>query len=577
MTMATERRTGAIRLRPYQVEAVESLMTGLHRPRQDGSHWHLAAVLPTGAGKTVVFSALGDAWHERYPDSRIMILAHRDELVTQAEAKYRSVVPDARIGVVKAERHEVRGTNVVVASVQSLNARRRERTPRPHLLVIDEAHHATAKSYRDIIAWAGCPTVGVTATLARSDGKALGRAHGGVFDEVVYERTILWMIRQGYLADVEGKRVVVDDLDLTGMRKVGGDYSEGQLSERLLGSSAPEQVAKAVAGHAGGQPGVIFAPTVESAHAFTDAMRAQGFTCASVWGAMPLEERRRVLRDYAAGRVDWLSNCMVLTEGFDAPRATVAVIARATQSAPLYVQMVGRVLRPYPGKDKALVLDVVGATTQHELATLSVLAGKAPRDTAAKSLLDLYGAPCEACMVPADECTWAEDEPCCPACTHRPLLREEASLAFAPDGLVRTVEADLFAGSRQQWLKTYAGHWFIPAGERIIALAPRPDEGYDVIWTWGAKRGGGYLSRGVADLGYAMAQGEDAITIDEEMFAGKQRSWRKKKASEKQISFAKALGAYVPGMETWRSGAVGDAISVHKASARIDAMIGKRL
>ena len=545
----------------------------------DGDHRYLLDdfTVTHNSGKTVVFSALADAWHQANPAARVMILAHRDELVTQAEVKYRSVVPDARIGVIKAERHEVRGVTTMVASVQSLNARRRERTPKPSLLIIDECHHATAKSYRDIIAWADCPVVGVTATLARSDGKALGRSSGGVFDEVVYERSILWMIRQGYLSDVQGKRVVVDDLDLSGMRRIGGDYSESQLSERLLGSSAPGAIARSVSEHAEGQPGVIFAPTVESAQAFTEAMRTEGHSCETVWGAMSLVDRRRVLRDFGQGKIDWLANCMVLTEGFDAPRATVAVIARATQSAPLYIQMVGRVLRPYPGKERALVLDVVGATRQHELATLSVLAGKTPRDTANKTLLDLYGKPCEVCMVPADECAWKDGEPCCASCTHRPVLGGLELVEDGPAGPIRTVEADLFAGSRQQWLTTLGGYWFIPAGQRLIAIAPRPDDGFDVVWTWQDKRGGGYVSRGVPELGYAMAQGESAITLEEETFAAKERAWRKKRASEAQVRYCKGLGAYVEGMESWRAGAVSDRIAIWKASARLDAMIGKRL
>jgi len=142
-----DRRTGGIRLRSYQTECVDTLMRGLHAPRPEdatGEHPHLAAVLPTGAGKTVIFSALGDAWHGRHPGEPILILAHRDELITQAAAKYRNVVPDAKIGVIKAERHEVAGREVVVASVQSLNARRRERLGkwRPSLLVIDECFPA---------------------------------------------------------------------------------------------------------------------------------------------------------------------------------------------------------------------------------------------------------------------------------------------------------------------------------------------------------------------------------------------------------------------------------------------------
>jgi len=177
---------------------------------------------------TVTFSALGDTWlahqngHRRGP---ILIVAHRKELIDQAIRRYRDVVPGAKIGIIEAGRHDVRGADVIVASVPSLHAKCRERTPKPSLLVIDEAHHASARTFRAIIDWADCPVIGVTATLSRTDGKALGRAAGGIFDEIADQRSILWMIRNGYLCDVKGQRVVVDDLDLKGLRKVHGDYS----------------------------------------------------------------------------------------------------------------------------------------------------------------------------------------------------------------------------------------------------------------------------------------------------------------------------------------------------------------
>ena len=528
-----------IKLRGYQEDAIKAVLadldSGVKRP---------AVILPTGAGKTVVFSALISQW-QKANGGKALVLAHREELVQQAKAKYLSVAPGSHVGIIKASTNEV-DADVVIASVQTLvKEARRSQLKDVNLIIVDECHHASAQTYKTILEYFDVPTIGFTATMARGD----------VWEKISYERSILRMIRERHLVDVKGIQVKVPDLDLKGVKKTGGDYSEGDLGECLLDSLAPETVASAYREHCADLPGILFAPTVQTAHVFTDALVERGFKAATIWGAMPKELRVQTLKDFEDGKIQILTNCMVLTEGFDSPRATVAVIARPTQSAPLFIQMVGRVLRTWPGKECAIVLDVVGAAQNHELATLNVLTGSKDKRILKQG---------ESLLKALDE---YEDED-----------RGEDDDAYR--GPVELKDVDLFAGSRQQWLKSLGGFWFLPAGNRVITLMPIKDStSFDVAWFHTTKKGGGFIAKDVADLGYAMAQGESDITEVEEVLARRDGKWRKRKATDKQRSFAKQLNLKLPddGLNAPRAGAVADLISIALASKRIDGPIQSRL
>jgi superfamily II DNA or RNA helicase len=248
-------------------------------------------------------------------------------------------------------------------------------------VIVDECHHAAATTYRKILehygAFAEYPSneslvAGFTATLARGDKLSLA----DVWQSVAYRKDIAFMIRAGYLLDLTGRRVEVDDLDLKNVKRSGGDYQAASLGEAMTASLAPEIVARAYLEHASDRSGVLFAPTVSAAQAFAGALDDLGVKTEVVHGGMPVTERRAIIARFEAGVTQVISNCMVLTEGFDSRRASCVVIARPTRSAPLYQQMVGRALRPYPGQTQALVLDVVGASQVHGLASLIDLSEK---------------------------------------------------------------------------------------------------------------------------------------------------------------------------------------------------------
>jgi superfamily II DNA or RNA helicase len=575
-------------LRDYQRECVDAVEQAWVRGRT-----RPAVVLPTGAGKTVVFAHLIADWGRRNPDRRALVLAHRTELVEQAAGKLRSVAPDTSVGIVKAERNQTL-SKVVVASVQTLRAAsRRRQLLDVGLVVVDECHHATADSYRTVLAHFGALqpevcrspalSVGFTATMTRGDSAALG----SIWQEVVYSRSIAEMIAGGWLVRPRGLRVDVEDLDMAGVRRSRGDYAEGDLGRALEASLAPEKIAEAIREHATEagvtRPTLVFAPTVSSARVIADAVGDAGLSVALVWGGQQDEERAEALRAFQAGEVQVLCNCMVLTEGTDLPLASCVVIARKTLNAGLYIQMVGRVLRPYPGKADALVLDVVGASERHALATMVDLFGDDPDEETERD-------PCQ-CGQGATLCACAprrcfsscmcgggkpNGAPCgCPRDDEEALTLEEVGLDDAPDwrsGPLVTQEVDLFHGSSSAWLRTRGGIWFIPTGSRYIAIVPDRDGNWDIVAMHAKVQGvSRWVNRGVPDLSYAMAWAEGDVSPAEHTIAKRERGWKARKPSDKQKDYARGLGIEIqPGMH---SGEVSSAIEVIVASRRIDHLV----
>lgn len=535
-------------LRSYQRDAVDAVHAawakGVRRP---------AVVLPTGSGKTVVFAHLLREWLDVNRGRRALVLAHRDELIGQAVDKIHSVAPSLKVGVVKAQRNQTL-SDVVVGSVQTLrNERRRKQLLNVGLVVVDECHHSSAKSYVDVLTHFGAlggdsaHAVGFTATMSRGDGMALGR----VWEDVVYTRSIQEMITGGFLVRPRGVRVRVEDLNLAGVKRTRGDYSEGALGAALEESMAPQAAAKAYLEHAADRPGILFAPTVSSATAFRDAFEDLGITAGLVHGAMPTAERERTLKAFSAGDIQVLCNCMVLTEGTDLPLAACVVVARPTTHSGLYIQMVGRVLRPHQasGKTDALVLDIVGASARHALSAHIDLFGEEPNGDDDE--------------LPDDDDVDDADD----------LGSGEVTLdeVVGVDGPLVSEEVDLFHGSASAWVRT-TGHgiWFLPAGDRYIAMVGGAVPGtWDVVSMHRYRRGDSrWVIRGVEDRSYAMAWAEADVTVAEQLTASRARVWRAKKPSDAQLRLAGQYGvAILPGM---LSGEVSGLISVAMGTRRID-------
>ncbi len=353
----------AVSLRPYQRDALAAIQVA----RTSGKCAALV-VMPTGTGKTIVFVSLAQR-----ANVRTLILAHTEELLTQPRDKLLALYPEADVGIIGGGYDEP-GHQITIASVQSAWRDRRIQqlaSAGIRLVIVDEAHHAVAATYLRVLeaVRAGQPggafLLGVTATPLRSDGQSIS----GIFGEPVAMCTLPEMIEQQYLADLKGLRVVTDT-SLDGVATRGGDFAETALAERVDTPGRNDQIVRLWQEHAADRLSLAFCANVAHAHHLSDAFRHAGISAAAVDGSMPRDDRRQVLADFAAGKVRVLTNCAVLTEGYDNPEASCVVLARPTQSQSLFIQMVGRGARLAPGKKDCLVLDVTDASSRHKLVQL---------------------------------------------------------------------------------------------------------------------------------------------------------------------------------------------------------------
>lgn len=354
-------------LRPYQRAAVEAI----EREWEDGRRRTLL-VLPTGCGKTVVFNEVARREVER--GGRVLVLAHRGELLEQAADKLRRAT-GLRCSVEKAEETSV-GTfeRVTVGSVQTLMRERRLKAlghDRFTLVIVDEAHHAVSASYRQVLDFfGGARVLGVTATADRGDRRDLGE----VFDSLAYEYSLPQAIRDGYLVPIEAQTVPLQ-IDISQVSTRSGDYALEEVGTALdpyLPAIADEMASAGLHG----RHTVAFLPLIKTSQKFRRLLEERGFRAAEVNGQS--EDRAEVLAGFASGRYDVLCNSMLLTEGWDCPAVDCIIVLRPTKVRSLYAQMVGRGTRlsPETGKDRLLLLDFLWMTDRHELCRPACLVAK---------------------------------------------------------------------------------------------------------------------------------------------------------------------------------------------------------
>lgn len=565
-------------LRPYQTEALSAIDAEFDRGVQ-----RTAVVMATGLGKTVIFSNFITI--EVDAGRAPIVLVHRDELVQQAVAKLHAIAPHLKVGVVKAERNEFGPEfDAVVASVQTVGRESRLNQIHPDRfdrVIVDECHHAAARTYVETMEYFGCfhpesdaRAIGFTATLVRGDDKVLG----DVWQTVAIERGIEFGIFGGHLVDVTGRTVMVDGLDLSDVARTAGDYQAGALGEAMVASDVFGVTLQAYLEHgrdeAGNlRQGIAFWPSVAAALGFYQAANACGVTTEVITGDTPLDMRADIYARVRSGETMMISNCMVLTEGFDLPQLSLAIIGRPTTNVGLYVQMVGRVLRTWPGKISAMVLDIVGVAGRLKLA-------------------------CPADLVPREGLTMEDGESLADALTR--LDSEESGQPPVPNqrvtGEITSQVVDLFKSSKSAWLRTDGGVWFIPTKSGYIFLSPdtRADAAPDT-WLIG-KTATQYRRTGVAVMRvkidsdkklypnspmwgwlrgglpqeYAMAIAEAIATGLDASVAERSSAWRKKgrKPSDPQVSMCQSNGLTIhPGASR---GDVGDMISTHFASQLLD-------
>jgi superfamily II DNA or RNA helicase len=375
----------SVTLRDYQQEAVDSTARALAK------HRSALIVSPTGTGKTVMFGAL--ASRAAAKGLKVLVLAERRQLVKQTRQRLREqwgLLTDVEMGNQRAAFGGL--PDVIIASVQTLSRRLEGIKPKSiHLIIIDEAHHAVAKQYRKVIDhFSGAYVIGVTATPDRLDGKALGQ----VFETCAFQYDIRDAIEAGYLTPVKQDRIYVEGIDLSRVRCKGrggkGDFDDSALAAEYMSPEALAGVAKPLVACAGERPTLVFACTVAHAEALADAIgvAAQDLRAAE-WlsGDSGQLERDEALSRFATGQTQYLVNCALFTEGFDAPPTACVAMARPTKSRSLYAQMIGRGFRLYPGKTDLLVLDFVGNSHDHKLITTAdVLDGNADAEVSQRCL-----------------------------------------------------------------------------------------------------------------------------------------------------------------------------------------------
>ncbi len=402
-------------LRPYQQECIDTI-----EAQPPGAY---LVQMATGLGKTVTFANL-----PRHGE-RMLILSHREELVEQPRKYF-----DCSYGVERASQRSEGWEEVVSASIQTMVRRLDKFGPYDFgTIICDEAHHAAAKTYRDIFDhFQPLKLIGFTATPNRGDKVRLDT----VFSKIIFQRDLRWGIKNGYLCDIFCKRIDIG-YDLTAVHTRRGDYAPGELDEAMDGTA--DAIAQAYREHAVGAT-LIFAVSVR--HAGEIASKIPG--AAVVTGET--KDRAAIIQAFTEGRIPCIVNCMVFTEGTDIPRVETVIVARPTQSESLYAQMVGRGLRLWLGKEKLVLIDCVGVTGKANLCTAPSLLGLDVSAIPARKMKDLEGDLFD-------------------------LPVKAAAASDCPESWIRNVEiVDLWA--REQSYNTHDINFFkLPDGAMVVSLA----------------------------------------------------------------------------------------------------------
>lgn len=526
-----------IKLYPYQLECLRSVETKLAQ-----GVMRQAVSIPTGGGKTITFAEL---IRRRQGLGRALVLAHRDELIDQAVNKVRLVVPDANIGKVKAESNQV-NAQIIVASVQTLSrdSRLQQLIPDFQTIIVDEAHHAAASTYRKILDYLGVfkqfnqpLLLGVSATLERADGTKLS----SIFEEITYQIDLLQLIQDQYLVDLAAQQIQLKGFDLDNVKSSNGDFVESQLSEQMDAVNSPQQVAEAFTKYAHDRKAIVFTPSVKLAHDTAEALRGSGFSAEALDGSTESTHRRGILDRLKTGVTQVVTNCSVLTEGFDETSISAVIIARPTKSKPLYIQMVGRGTRSHPGKKNCLILDCVGATSKHDLMSIPVLMGLDPKSDSSKTVSSVAN-----------------------------VLEEKQSLGYRfVNGQIVARPVDLFAFRRQKkninWLSLNQQCHAISLGNNNLLVVTANHKGSWDILSIVSKRT--ELLHSNLDLDLAIGVAESIARNEARYLVDTQAYWRNQPASEKQINTLQMYNLPIKG--SLSKGEAGDLLTLFFARQQL--------
>lgn len=370
-----------ITLRPYQTEAVKAVKVFRANKVQ-----RQLLVMPTGTGKTSVFTHLGND-EVKVLGGRVLIIAHRIELLEQAANRIRQQAPGCTVSIESGDSKAHYLSDIIIAGVQSLGRAGSERLSwfKPTLVIVDEAHHSPATGYGNVLERFGCfdeggpACVGVTATPHRMDNKPLAGSDKAVFESLSYQYTLRQAIDDGWLCDIRAYRVAAG-YSLEGVKKTAGDFNSKHLDDRVNTHDENIEAYRSWAKVAKDRRTIVFCTSVDHARAMAKVFNVYGEVPAeSVDGTTPADERAAILKRFRSGETQVLTNCEICTEGFDLPEINCVILLRPTQSWALFTQMVGRGLRIAPGKDDCLIIDVCGISDNQSLASVPAILDLPPK------------------------------------------------------------------------------------------------------------------------------------------------------------------------------------------------------
>jgi len=508
-------------LRPYQKECLARISEYYEK----GVRRQLVSAA-TGSGKTVIFAHL-----IRNKQYRSLVLVHTNELLQQACDKIKMICPSLEVGVINAA-HKEFDKPVVVASIQA--ARQPETLKQLQkqnftLIIADECHRFGADSPRMIIDALGFSKdkigekllVGFSATPFRTDNKGLGE----VFDAIVYEKGIKELVNDGYLCAPRGIRVV-NDLDFSKVSTDDGDYSATSLAKIMDTDQLNQLVAKTYIDRGEGRKAICFGVSIAHAINLAHSFKTYGVTSKAVHGNMSIEEREGILNSFKNGEISVLTNCQILTEGFDCPQIESVIVARPTQSPALYQQMVGRGLRLFPNKKDCLILDF--GDKNHSLCTIATLVADAEEEEKAKPNEKMVSL---AHALPP---------------TINQKLRS-AILEYNPLG-------DSFS-----WQREGMSYCLKATGNKLLKIIPSGEDRYSVVLLTENT-----LHTIASDLSfeYAFASAEDFANANRSLFivSDLDAAWRQLPLSDKQRALIKSYG-YRNGIEDLSRGQAATIIS----------------
>jgi len=339
-----------MQLRDYQTKAISDLRTSF----QKGNKAPLL-VMPTGSGKTVVFAEISKRLRQN--KNNVLILVHRKELIDQASKKLKAI--KVNHGIIAAK-YKASKSSIQIASVQTLVRRLSSNTFTPNYIIIDEAHHAAAGSWDKILAnFPDAYKIGCTATPIRLDGRGLK----DYFDDLVASHSISNLIELKYLASYKVFAPPLK-LNLDKVKVLAGDFQKKDLEEKMDKANIVGDAVKQYKKYADGLPAIAFCISIKHATDVCNQFKSAGYKSAIVHGAMSTDVRDEVIKGLGNGKIQVLTSVDVISEGTDCPNVSVAILLRATKSEGLYLQQVGRILRPQSNKT-AIILDHVNATRTH--------------------------------------------------------------------------------------------------------------------------------------------------------------------------------------------------------------------